>query len=64
MFTLKNTNSFADLQEKNVILGIEDDFILEEFERNELSNLSARKITTAISIDHEGSKHQKIRDDQ
>lgn len=37
-------NRFADLQERNIILGIEDDSILEEFERRELRHPSPRKV--------------------
>jgi serine/threonine-protein kinase SRPK3 len=38
------TNNFVDLQERNIILGIEDDSILEEFERSELRHPSPRKV--------------------
>ncbi|KFY24247.1 hypothetical protein V491_02231 [Pseudogymnoascus sp. VKM F-3775] len=34
----------TDLQERNIILGIEDDSILKEFEINELRNPSRRKV--------------------
>ena len=38
------TNSFTDLQERNIILGIEDDSILEEYDTNELRIPSPRKV--------------------
>lgn len=39
-----NIDKRSDLQEKNVILGIEEDFILQDFENAELSHPSPRKV--------------------